>query len=1175
MAIYVADWHFCNLIEHFGTISPLGAPSAKMSLPLDYRVNAELESMNCLRLDFVRRCSLFTIALLAGIVTPGFALAERPQQQRATQESPEVTRQIQAADFRSLRQAIEDLAQTHGDAYPRATEFLSRLSRLEARFQQAETAAAQNPERSANLRKKLDALKREALLENPDLRGLQILCVKRKWMNRVWPGNLSKLGIPSNHECHSSLNPTGYDNEIALFAADRPGQTWRSIHRPADKGWVGDLDLHWDAQRLLFAEADATQWSLWEMALDGSGLRQITRTPADVDCFDGCYLPSGKILFASNATGQCVPCWHGVSRKYVANLFTINADGSEMRRITFDQDHNVDPAVLEDGRVVYNRWDYTGLNRVFARPLMAMNPDGTAQRAFYGSNSWFPNGLYSPQPIPGRLGQLLCIISGYHGPGRTGHLVVLDTDRGRQEATGIVQRISGRNLPLEVKYMDRLTEEEWPKFRTCCPITEKQFLVTGWMSPESHSMGVYLADVFDNLLLLHEDENYALLEPVPVIPRKTPPVIPPHTNYQRKDATVYLQDVYFGPGLAGVPRGTVKQLRVIAYHFGYIGLAGNDKIGLSGPWEAMRILGTTPVQEDGSAMFRIPADTPVAFQAVDAEGKAVQLMRSWLSARPGEIVSCVGCHEHPTSIPPVKESLALSTPPAELKSWYGPARGFDFAREVQPVLNKHCIGCHDGTQANMDLRPEEMVPEYEGRIPGRLDFTRMHPTHRALHDGRVKYTPAYEALLPYIRRVGVGDDVGILTPGYYHADTSELIQLLQKGHHGVGLDTEAWDRLVTWIDLNGPCHGTWGDVFEMPVPEAADQRRMELFDLYGGPLVNPELIPQARSYDSTPVAASEPPKPATLALAGWPFDGVKKRESAGETGVKHLSLGHGVELAIVKIPAGRFVIGDANGLADESPLSVVEIDRPFWMGVGEISNEQFLQFQASHHSGHFAKRYLDAEGVQGMELNAPDQPALKVSWDEAMEFCAWLSRRTGLTVSLPTEAQWEYACRAGADSAYSFGDADADYSPFANCADKTFATVGYRGKSLTGHFEVASGIDYLIPEGVPQADRRFNDHFCVTAPIQSGRQPNAFGLVDMHGNAAEWTRSVYRPYPYDVTDGRDATDAVGEKVVRGGSFLDRPQRCRSAVRYSYPAWQKVHNVGFRVVVNGPLTKAER
>ena len=187
--------------------------------------------------------------------------------------------------------------------------------------------------------------------------------------------------------------------------------------------------------------------------------------------------------------------------------------------------------------------------------------------------------------------------------------------------------------------------------------------------------------------------------------------MPDRVDLARDDAAVYLHDVYAGPGLQGVPRGSVKRLRIVAYQFGYPGMAGPDKIGRGGPWDAMRILGTVPVHEDGSAMFRIPANTPISMQPLDGEGKALALMRSWSTARPGEVVSCVGCHEKQNSTPPNQSTIAAKRRPSKIKPWHGPVRGFSFAREVQPVLDRYCVACHDGTggagHALPDLRADQ------------------------------------------------------------------------------------------------------------------------------------------------------------------------------------------------------------------------------------------------------------------------------------------------------------------------------------------------------------------------------------------------------------------------------------------------------------------------------------
>ena len=200
-------------------------------------------------------------------------------------------------------------------------------------------------------------------------------------------------------------------------------------------------------------------------------------------------------------------------------------------------------------------------------------------------------------------------------------------------------------------------------------------------------------------------------------------------------------------------------------------------------------------------------------------------------------------------------------------------------------------------------------------------------------------------------------------------------------------------------------------------------------------------------------------------------------------------------------------------------------------------------------------------------MDHDDQPAIRVSWNDAMDFCKWLSAKTGMKVNLPTEAQWEFACRAGSDEAFSFGALDGDYSKYANVADKTFATGGITGRSDRGLFVIAADLESLISEGVDLADRTFDDKTIVTAAVDQFR-PNAFGLKNMHGNVAEWTRSLYKAYPYDADDGRNDESAIGDRVVRGGSFFDPPQRSRSAFRLAYPAWQGVHNVGFRIVIEG-------
>jgi formylglycine-generating enzyme required for sulfatase activity len=476
------------------------------------------------------------------------------------------------------------------------------------------------------------------------------------------------------------------------------------------------------------------------------------------------------------------------------------------------------------------------------------------------------------------------------------------------------------------------------------------------------------------------------------------------------------------------------------------------------------------------------------------------------------------------------------------------------------VLDKYCVGCHNGTdQARPDLRAERFAKNYEGRELTKLGANRLHPEVRAALGGtKVRYTPAYEALIPYIRRVNVEDHVGLLVPGEYHADTSELIQMLKKGHHNVRLDEQARDRLVTWIDLNGPCHGTWGEVG--PIPEGAEKRRLELSQLYGGPKHNPEVIPELPLKHIEPELPEQIPETEQHApkLADWTFD--------VEPDAKTIDLGAGATMKLMRIPAGKFIMGDAGGKPDEHPPSLVTIENDFWMAAFEITNAQYHRFDPTHNSGYFTKRFQGPDGP-GLSLAEPEQPAVRVSWQRAMDFCRWLSKETGMNFTLPTEAQWEYACRAGSQSPLSYGDLNADFSQWANVADKSLSVhpgpTGGLESNITAHF--GKGIlESAVYGGNILCDIRFDDGAIATSKAGSYK-PNSWGLYDMHGNACEWTRTTYKPYPYIADDGRNDLTESGRKVVRGGSWCDRPKRCRSAFRLSYPAWQQVHNVGFRVV----------
>ncbi|MHC4319314.1 MAG: SUMF1/EgtB/PvdO family nonheme iron enzyme [Planctomycetota bacterium] len=1047
----------------------------------------------------------------------------------------ETLNRLGGIDMPALRRAIEDLTRTFPDRYDE--RYLAGLSAFEENLPVVRGALLSGDIDSAQGAReqigRLEELRRRALLANPLLDFDELLLVRRR-------GDSPSLGLPQNWQGNCSLPRSGYDDELCTLSmpAGLPGEV-RTFFTPGPPRMMADVDLHWDGDRILFSMIGShDRWQIFELSLADRALRQVTAGKYDdVDNYDACYLPDGRVLFDSTRCFQGIPCVGGADS--VANLFLLDEASGSIRRLCFDQDHNWCPTVLNDGRVLFARWEYSDTPHYFTRLLMHMNPDGTGQMEYYGSNSFWPNSIFYARPVPDHPTQVIAVVSGHHGVPRMGELILFDPALGRYEADGVVQRIPGYGEKVEPVIVDQLVDQSWPRFLHPYPLSGKYFLVSCRPNPKA-PWGIWLVDVFDNMLPLAEETGFALLEPIPLRKTETPPVIPDRARPGEKNATVFLADIYRGPGLDGVPRGTVKELRVYSFHYGYNNMGGHAHVGIEGPWDVHRLLGTVPVFEDGSVAFTVPANTPIAIQPLDEEGKAIQLMRSWFTAMPGEVLSCVGCHEPQNTVSPVRTTLAASRRPVEIEPWRGPPRGFSFKREVQPVLDEYCVGCHEGT--------EEMQ--------GRPDFS------RKTDNGWRNFTPSYLALHPYVRRPGPESDYHILTPLEFHADTSELIQMLGKGHHGVRLDDEAWDRLVTWIDLNVPDHGTWAEHQEIPGEGRA--RRCEMSARYEGITDDPEDI---SAIDPAPRAfvAPEPLEKAPemrFETPGWPLDadGARKRRDAqAMPDVLSLDLGDGISLELRLIPPGAFVMGSDGGGADEAPRSVVRVEEPFYMGTVEVTCAQYGRFDPDHFNGYHDQRHKD-HTRPGYLAHGTHRPVIRISWQEAMAFCDWLAEQTGYRCTLPTEAEWEWACRAGTDTPFFFGDLETDFSPFANLADvstKRLAVTGIDPRPIPNPNQYQD----FLPK-----DARFDDGARLMCDVGQ-YEANPWGLHDMHGNVCEWTRSDYKPYPYVIDDRHAGTPGSVKKVVRGGSWRDRPKNARSAWRLGYRPYQRVYNVGFRVVVH--------
>ncbi len=304
--------------------------------------------------------------------------------------------------------------------------------------------------------------------------------------------------------------------------------------------------------------------------------------------------------------------------------------------------------------------------------------------------------------------------------------------------------------------------------------------------------------------LLYADAKLGCFDPMPLGPRPKPPIIPPRIDLKKQEGYFYVADVYVGNGMDTIDRGSVKYIRVVESpekRFwtgpGWDGGTGQQAPGMAwNDFNNKRIIGTAPVEEDGSAYFAVPADSFVYFQLLDEKGMMVQSMRSGTIVRPGETIGCVGCHEsRRISIPYGGRQLAMRRGPSKLQPWYGPPRLFSYLTEVQPALDKHCVSCHDyGKEAGKKVN-----------LAG---------------DMGVLFNASYVELRGkgYVKVPGAGP-YKTMMPKSWGSHASRLAKVLLEGHgkpeidKEVKLDNESFDRIVTWIDINAPYYPDYASAY--------------------------------------------------------------------------------------------------------------------------------------------------------------------------------------------------------------------------------------------------------------------------------------------------------------------------------------------------------------------------
>ena len=592
-------------------------------------------------------------------------------------------------------------------------------------------------------------------------------------------------------------------------------------------GSIRDVDLSWDGRKLLFAwkkSLNDDDYHLYEMTLADRKIRQLTTTPNVAD-YEGRYLPNDEIVFSSTRCVQTVDCWW----TEVSNLYTCDKDGQFIRRLGYDQVHTIYPSVLDNGLILYTRWEYNDRGQVFPQSLFQMRPDGTNQTEYYGNNSWFPTVTSHARGIPGSS-KVLAVLMGHH-TWQAGKLAIIDRTKGTQENSGVQLVAPIQDTPAV--HVDAYGQDA-ELFAYPWPLSEGECLVA--MTPNRNArrqhweFGLYWVSLNDGRReLLATDPTISIAHPIVLAPRKRPPVLPSAMDLRKRDGTFYVQDVYRAPGLKDIPRGTAKILRVIAMEHRAAGVGNNGNGGEAGgalvstpisigngSWDVKRILGDAEIYTDGSAFFTAPANLPVYFQILDQDGSMIQTMRSWSTLMPGENNACVGCHEEKSSTPVRGNamSIALQKGAQTLTPFHGPSRGFSFAKQIQPILDRHCLKCHqepvkDKVTGVVKCGSLAAIPVADRKAKRTWSAAYLTLTGATAHEPNGEQRG--NSNRPLVNWIDSQSRPSMLPPHYKGSAESKLLVMLRGGHGKCSLNPEELCKIAAWIDLAVPfC----GDYFE-------------------------------------------------------------------------------------------------------------------------------------------------------------------------------------------------------------------------------------------------------------------------------------------------------------------------------------------------------------------------
>ncbi len=610
------------------------------------------------------------------------------------------------------------------------------------------------------------------------------------------------------------LQPFSDDPQLVNVLEDSLVQKGRLAGQRLEPGCFLSPDLSFEGGSILFAysqcQGEGIEWSprasfhVFRVRADGGNLDQLTDGPWNE--FDPCFLPDGRVVFVSERRGGYLRCG-GSAPPYDSPTYTLHgmaADGSDIRCLSFHETQEWHPSVDHNGMLAYTRWDYVDRDTNVAHHIWSCYPDGRNPRSYHGNyptrrelRPWMEMSI---RAVPGSH-RYVATAAAHHGLA-FGSLVLIDYRPLDDGAMSQVQRLTP-DVPLPESEGGKTKIRERMAYGTAWPLSEDDYLCV--YDRHAKNRGIYWIDRFGNRELLYRDPEISCLSPIPVRPRPVPPAVPNRTFSPIADGqegcaaeatgTVIVTNVYDSDFVW--PDATkIAALRVIQVLPKTTPPVDQPRIGVATETNARAVLGTVPVEEDGSAFFEAPVGKLLYFQALDERGLAVQSMRSGTYLHPGDCLTCQGCHEPKHRPPDVRRGppLALLRPPSQLQAEADGSNPFSYVRLVQPVLDRYCVDCHRERDA--------------------LDLSGVAGSEHG-------WTRSYENLA---RRFGFWFTVsngsinsGIhggsrTAAGQFGARAAPLLEYLDQRHFGVRLLPEDLRRVTLWLDCNSEFYGAYHDI---------------------------------------------------------------------------------------------------------------------------------------------------------------------------------------------------------------------------------------------------------------------------------------------------------------------------------------------------------------------------